>query len=162
MEKHSSPNQQTNDPTKFPISSNVDSSIGLGLMNDSNMDPLERKTLSAPSQEDASEAPDHQLESTDRRKLKPKAAHTIKFSTARNNYIVVSKLTHQSKDLPKRSSLELLSRFGHTLDLFEKEIIVFIRLNYNTKSKPHLISDIMHAFNISENKANFLFDASSV
>jgi len=161
--KLSSVHQQTNDPTKFPTSSNNDSSIGLGLLNDKNMDPLGRKTVSAPGQDNASESPDIQLESTDRRKLKPKAAnYQIKYSEATQTFYVQDISKKQSSTLVRRNSFNLLNRFGHTFNLFEKEIIVWVRLNSHNKDTVTLISDIMYLFNISENKSNFLLDSAGV
>jgi len=164
---------QTEDPTQFPLASNLDGSVQQFMYKDENLDvshDLSGDTV-VKQQPNPLKSDAPALELIDKRRNF--ANVSIKYISSNRGWYTVNdytqelvrEITHTAElsSVRKRINNTMLQQTFASLNVFEKEIIVWIRLHHmEYLDKFNLISDIMHKFNIAETRINYLLDSSGV
>lgn len=164
---------QTEDPTLFPTASNIDGSIQQRMHKD-----LDLKDTHSITQEPAPKqvpnnlkADEPTLELIDKRRnfanvhisySKDKQEQYIIDSATREVLTKIRANDYSSPLLPRINQVNLSKTFA-SLNIYDKEIIVWIRIHHaHADSTFSLLTDIMQKFNISESRSLFLLDAALI
>jgi hypothetical protein len=160
---------QTEDSANYPLDSNFDSSIQQNMYKDLNL--YNANSVQNPPDIKDSENPSNELQLVV--KQKNFADLSLKYINEKKGWYIVDNLTKEliskitsdkiTNDFIKRRSFHMRKQTFAAINIYEKEIIVWIRLNcYNFKDTFSLASELMQKFNISEAACNYLIETSSI